>query len=166
LTLANEAHEAADGKPPKRGRAPSRDDLNNRLFFRLFQASNIYETQARWAFSISAVQGATLGALSRSPDGMPLAELCAYLSVSRQNAHVVFGRLERAGLIERQEDASDRRKRTVRLTQAGRDTWADLRRRNVDFFRRGTKGLTSEEVEVCADMLARIRRALKGMRDD
>ncbi len=152
------------GKQPRDG-AASRDALNNRLFFRLFQAANIYETQAMWAFSTSAVQGAMLGALSRRPEGIPLAELCAYLSVSRQNTHVVLRRLEDAGYVERVEGVGDRRKRTVRLTEAGVHAWRDLRRRTVDFFRLGTEGLSSQEVESCADTLARIGRALKAMRD-
>src|SRR5262245_4547203 len=53
----------------------SRDHLNNRLFFRLFQAANVYETQAVRELNFSAVTGATLGALSRDPNGMLFSEL-------------------------------------------------------------------------------------------
>ncbi|MGO9418583.1 MarR family winged helix-turn-helix transcriptional regulator [Roseiarcus sp.] len=164
MTLKTHAIEGSnEGNRPRKA-ATSRDALNNRLFFRLFQAANIYETQAMWAFSTSAVQGAMLGALSRYPEGMPLAELCAYLAVSRQNTHVVLRRLEGAGFVERVEGVGDRRKRTVRLTEAGLEAWKDLRRRTVDFFRLGTRELSSEEVEACAETLARIGRALKAMR--
>lgn len=165
MALRDDFSDPASGDLRSRKGAPSRVDLNNRLFFRLFQSANIYETQAVWAFSISAAQGAMLGALSRGPDGMPLAELSAYLSVSRQNTHVLLKRLEHAGLVERVESAPDRRKRTVRLTKAGLAAWKDLKRRTVGFFRRGTAGLSSEDVERCAQTLARIGRSLKAMRD-
>jgi len=143
--------------------ASSRDHLNNKLFFRLFQAANIYETQAVREMSLSAVMGATLGALSRDVNGMLFSDLYGYLGVSRQNLDAVLKGLEKKGLVERIEVENDRRKRIVCLTPAGVEAWKDVRRRSIDFFRRGTKGISTTEVADCAETLSRIGRALRAM---
>lgn len=144
----------------------SRDYLNNKLFFRLFQAANIYEAQAVRELSFSAVTGATLGALSRDPNGMLFSELCAYLGVSRQNLDAVLKGLEKKGLVERIEVENDRRKRIVCLTPTGVQAWKDLHGRSLEFFQRGTKGVSAAEIASCAETLSRIGRALRTMQSD
>lgn len=141
-----------------------REDLNNRLFFRLFQASNIYQVEAVRQLNISAIQGAVLGALSRDPEtGMSVSSLYTYLSVSRQNLNVILNRLAELDLVERVEGATgDRRVRYVRLTSRGYAAWQDLFERTIEFFRQGTAGMTSAEVAACVESLARICRGLKG----
>jgi DNA-binding MarR family transcriptional regulator len=136
------------------------------LFFRLFQAANIYETQAVRELNFSAVTGATLGALSRDPNGMLFSELYAYLGVSRQNLDAVLKGLEKKGLVERIEVENDRRKRNVCLTLAGVRAWKDLHRRSLEFFRQGTHGMSAVEIAECAETLSRIRRALRTVRLD
>ena len=139
-----------------------RDELNNRLFFRLFQAANIYQKQAVRELNISAVQGAVLGALSRDMKaGMNFSSLYDYLSVSRQNLDAVLKRLEKMGYAERVEHAADRRVRIVRLTPAGADAWRDLQGRCIAFFQQGTADLSKAEVSGCIDMLSKIGRGLK-----
>lgn len=138
-----------------------RDELNNRLFFRLFQAGNVYHTAAMRELNISAVQGAVLGALSREPQGMSFSALYGYLSVSRQNLDAVLKRLEAVGYAERVEGATDRRMKTVRLTRPGAAAWNELHTRTIEFFRQGTTGVTADEAEACAATLAKITRALK-----
>jgi DNA-binding MarR family transcriptional regulator len=157
------------GAKSTRGGQPdssSRDHLNNRFFFRLFQAANIYESQAVRELDFSAVTGATLGALSRDAGGMLFSELYAYLGVSRQNLDAVLKGLEKKGLVERVEVENDRRKRIVCLTPAGTAAWKDLHRRSLEFFRRGTKGVSAAEIENCAETLSRIGRALRTMQSD
>lgn len=144
----------------------SRDHLNNKLFFRLFQAANIYETQAMRELGFSAVTGATLGALYRDPEAMLFAELYAYLGVSRQNLDAVLKGLEKKGLVERIEAEDDRRKRMVRLTQDGIEAWKDLHQRSLEFFRQGTKGVSATEMTDCIETLARIARRLRSIGPD
>lgn len=143
--------------------ARARDELNNRLFFRLFQAANIYETRAVRELNCSAVQGAVLGALSRNVEqGMSFSALYTYLAVSRQNLDAVLKRLEQAAYVVRVEGEIDRRVKIVRLTPEGVEAWRDLRRRTIEFFRQRTDGLSTAEVSACVETLARIGRALKG----
>lgn len=151
----------------KGGAAAARDELNNRLFFRLFQAANTYETHAVRDLDVSAVQGAVLGALSRDiKTGMAFSSLYAYLEVSRQNLDAVLKRLEILDYVERIEDRTDRRARIVRLTAAGRRAWQDLQKRTIIFFRDGTQGVSTKDITQCVDTLVRIRRALKAVRQE
>jgi DNA-binding MarR family transcriptional regulator len=139
-----------------------RDDLNNRLFFRLFQAANIYQTQAVRELNVSAVQGAVLGALSRDADAsMEFSALYTYLAVSRQNLDAVLKRLEQVDYVERVEGDADRRRKIVRLTPAGARAWGELRTRTIEFFRQGTDGIPTTEISACIETLAKIGRALK-----
>jgi DNA-binding MarR family transcriptional regulator len=142
-----------------------REELSNKLFFRLFQTENVYQTAALRELGISAVQGATLGALYRDPEnGMSFSALYDYLAVSRQNMDAVLKRLERAGLAERIEDKTDRRSRIVRLTPDGIAAWRDLHLRTIEFFRQGTANVSMAQISACIDVLANISRGLKAAR--
>jgi DNA-binding MarR family transcriptional regulator len=157
--------DAKSSREPQTGNS-ARDHLNNKLFFRLFQAANIYETQAVRELNFSAVTGATLGALSRDPNGMLFSELYAYLGVSRQNLDAVLIGWEKKGLVERIEVENDRRKKMVCLTRVGAQAWKDLHRRSLEFFRQGTKGMSAAEITECAESLSRIGRALRAVQLD
>lgn len=140
------------------------DDINNRLFFRLFQTANIYQAKAVRELNISAVQGAVLGALSREPKtGMPFSSLYAYLSVSRQNLDAVLKGLERNKYVERTESQVDQRIRNVKLTPTGAKAWSELWERTRAFFRQGTHGVSQAEIIACAETLSKVGRALKNI---
>lgn len=143
------------------------DEINNRLFFRLFQTGNIYQTQAVREVGVSAVQGAVLGELSREPrSGMPFSRLYAYLSVSRQNLDAVLKGLERVRYVERIEAEGDRRSKIVRLTPTGAKAWNDILRRSFEFYRQATAGIPQAEIMACAETLSKIGRGLKAARLD
>lgn len=147
------------------GQAPDDEgDLNNRLFFRLFQAGNIYARQALRELEVSAIQGAILGALSRKPGkGIPLSELVEYLAVSRQNLDGVLKRLEKQQYVERIEGADNRRIKVVRLTRAGQRAWDALFRSSLEFYRQGTAGVPLAEKRAFVETLGRINRAMKAI---
>jgi MarR family transcriptional regulator, organic hydroperoxide resistance regulator len=114
---------------PKRAPADTRFDVANRVFFRLYQASNLMHrtgTRAVSAHGATTQQWAVMGALSRSgvtEVGMSVKELMALLAVSRQSLTMVLNRMEGIGLIERVKLQSDGRIRRIRLTKAGIATW-------------------------------------------
>ncbi|WP_083636212.1 MarR family winged helix-turn-helix transcriptional regulator [Bradyrhizobium sp. AS23.2] len=159
---------AIDKTVPKQARVVAmtpRDELNNRLIFRLFQTANLYQSSTPRELDVTAVQGVLLGALYRDVDrGMSFSDLCGYLAVSRQNLDAVLKRLEGIGLVKRVENEADRRVKIVRLTRGGVAAWLDLHARSLDFFRNITATLSAAEVEACADALAKIGRALKASR--
>lgn len=143
------------------------DEMNNRLFFRLFQASNIYERQAQRELNFSAIQGAVLGALSREPvDGIGFSDLVDYLVVSRQNLDGVLKRLERQGYVERVENPTNRRVKMVRLTKTGHRAWADLFEGSLRFYRQGTDGISLEDKAAFVETLGRISRAMRTIKLD
>ena len=121
---------------PRSPRRLTQDQLNNRIFFRLFQVANVLQRQAMKQLGVSTVQWAVLGALSqdRFASGIPFGDLTEYLVVSRQNLDGVIKRLERDKLVERVTEANDRRARVVRLTSRGRKFWSELLKRIYEFY--------------------------------
>lgn len=107
-------------------------DVANRLFFRLYQCSNLlHKNGTRHVSSHGATtqQWAVLGALARPiarDSGMSVKQLILYLLLSRQNLTAVLERLESAGWIERVKDPSDGRARRIRLSQEGARRWNDM----------------------------------------
>ena len=104
-------------------------DVANRVFFRLYQASNLMHKQGtRYVgkFGTTTQQWAVLGALARPlvrDSGMTVKELIEFLEVSRQNLTAVLDRLEGRRWIRRVRDKDDGRSRRVRLTAEGKSTW-------------------------------------------
>ncbi|RQR63131.1 MarR family transcriptional regulator [Burkholderia sp. Bp9002] len=111
--------------------------IHNRLFFRLFQASNTLDRQTIKALGITTVQWSVLGALSRqqAADGMSFSELADYLVVSRQSLDGVLKRLEREEHVRRVADTVDRRAKIVVMTPQGRAFWDSLQPKIYEFYR-------------------------------
>ena len=108
----------------------SRMELANRLFFKLYQCTNLLHktgSKAVESEGLTTQQWAVLGALSRpeASTGMSVGDLARYLMVSRQNLSGVLGRLERDGRIHIEADSRDRRSRLVKMTEAGHVVWQD-----------------------------------------
>lgn len=125
-------------------------EINNRLFFRLFQAANTLHTkgtQALEGFGVTTQQWSVLGALSRpqAAEGMTVNELSRYLLVSRQNLTGLLNRLERDGLIERLTSEEDRRARKVRLSAQGEALWASLADPIHAFYDEALKGFSFDD---------------------
>lgn len=126
------------------------DEINNRLFFRFFQAANTLHTkgtQAMEAVGVTTQQWSVLGALSRpqASTGMSIGELSRYLLVSRQNLTGILTRLERDGLIERVTDEEDRRSRKVKLSPKGEELWVALTNPIHDFYDQALKGFSFDD---------------------
>jgi DNA-binding MarR family transcriptional regulator len=151
--------------PAKRDGA-DRFDVANRLFFRLYQASNLmHKTGSRWVaeFNTTTQQWAVLGALSRPTvreRGMTVKELIEFLLLSRQNLTAVLNRLERSGLIERKRAAEDGRARRIRVTEQGSQTWARMLTRIEAYYDVALDGFTAEECLTLFRLLDRLKSRL------
>ena len=123
------------------------DQLNNRMFFRLFQLGNELQRQAVQQLGITTVQWAVLGALSqeRFALGIPFGQLGDYLVVTRQNLDGVIKRLERDGLVQRVMDADDKRARLVQLTPRGRVYWKETLERIYQFYDQATSHFSFDD---------------------
>lgn len=125
-------------------------EINNRLFFRLFQVANTLHTKGTQAieeFGVTTQQWSVLGALSRpkAAQGMSVNELSRFLLVSRQNLTGVLSRLEQNGWIERTTDAEDRRSRKVKLSAEGERLWAQLQEPIHHFYDQALKDLSFDD---------------------
>lgn len=125
-------------------------EINNRLFFRFFQAANTLHTKGTQAlneFGVTTQQWSVLGALSRpqAAAGMSINELSRFLLVSRQNLAGLLGRLERDGLVARATSESDRRSRRVKLTSKGQRLWTSLQKPIHAFYNDALRGFSFDD---------------------
>lgn len=125
-------------------------EINNRLFFRFFQAANTLHTMGTKAMEVVGVttqQWSVLGALSRpqAESGMGIGELSRYLLVSRQNLSGLLTRLERDGLIERVTAEEDRRSRKVKLSAKDQELWLALDEPIRTFYDQALKGFSFDD---------------------
>ncbi len=125
--------------------------LSNRLFFRLYQCTNMLHktgTKALEEHKITTQQWAVLGALTRPSfcDGVAVGDLASFLLVSRQNLAGVLQRLEAMDYIERVVDPKDSRSRLILLTTKGRSLWdANMRPVISDYYREALAGFSTED---------------------
>ncbi|PIT72546.1 transcriptional regulator [Limnohabitans sp. JirII-29] len=108
--------------------ASTRMELANRLFFKLYQCTNMLHktgTRAVENEGLTTQQWAVLGALSRpeAQGGMSVGDLARYLMVSRQNLSGLLSRMERDGHLTLVADARDRRAKLVTMSTHGRKVW-------------------------------------------
>ena len=141
-------------------------DIANRLFFRLYQASNLMHkegTSAVSGFGSTTQQWAVLGALSRpqaAERGLSVKELMEYLMVSRQSLTAILDRLEAAELVDRTRTEGDGRLRHVRLTDKGTKTWSDMRPSIRGFYEAALAELSVEESYLLMRLLDRLTAGL------
>lgn len=157
--------DAAAKRPTAKTPTDNSDNgVNNRLFFRLVQCSNLYERGVQKKVNVTSVQGAVLGALSRNEDrSMPFSELVTYLAVSRQNLDAVLKRMEGLGHVERVEGLPDRRMKIVRMTDRGHAFWNQIFREALGFYSASTAGISIEEKKLLTSLLIKIAHNLRGM---
>jgi MarR family transcriptional regulator, organic hydroperoxide resistance regulator len=153
-------------KLPPRRRGLSRFDTANRLFFRLYQASNLMHktgSRAVGGYGTTTQQWAVLGALSRpgiAAKGMTVKELIGFLMVSRQNLTAVLNRMELAGLIERARIEEDGRIRRIRMTANGTATWTKMLVDIRSYYDEALADFTTEEAQTLFRLLDRLTGAL------
>ncbi len=151
---------------PSSAAAHARFDVANRLFFRLYQSSNLMHkngTRAVSEFGSTTQQWAVLGALARPrvrKDGMSVKDLIAFLMVSRQNLAAVLDRLEARGWIEKVKDASDGRARRSRLTEQGTVIWDNMLVAIGEFYETALSGFSDEEQFLLYRLLDRLKDGL------
>jgi|EndMetStandDraft_8_1072994.scaffolds.fasta_scaffold00586_10 DNA-binding MarR family transcriptional regulator len=146
-------------------RNPGNDQLNNRIFFRLFQLGNELQRQAMQQLGITTVQWAALGALSQDKfaSGIPFGQLGDYLVVTRQNLDGVIKRLERDGLVQRVTGDGDKRARLVQLTPSGRTYWKETLQRIFQFYDQATAHFSFDDRVALVHYLNALQKDLAGV---
>lgn len=105
--------------------------------------------------TITSVQYAALAILADTP-GASQRELGDALEMDRSTIADLAARLERHGLVARQQDQADRRRNVLRLTPAGLQELTQLRPQVDAVEQAMTKALSKTEV-------AELRRLLHGL---
>lgn len=146
-----------------------RFEVANRLFFRLYQCSNLLHkngTRYMGDFGATTQQWAVLGALARPlvrAKGMSVKDLIEFLLLSRQNLTAVLDRLEARSWVERVKDPDDGRSRLIRLTDDGNDAWLAMRGPIETFYGRALAALTENEQVQLVHLLDRLKGGLNGV---
>jgi DNA-binding MarR family transcriptional regulator len=143
-------------------------EINNRIFFRLFQLGNILQTKSTSNLGVTTVQWSVLGALSteESKNGIHFGALVEYLMVSKQNLDGVLSRLERDDLVERKTGKHDRRSKLVFLTPTGREYWNRIETGIDAFYQESIAGFSVNERITLAYLFQKLHTNLKEMGDE
>jgi DNA-binding MarR family transcriptional regulator len=147
---------------------PAEFDVANRVFFRLYQSSNLMHkvgTRFMAEFGTTTQQWAVLGALARpaAKPGMTVKELIEFLLLSRQNLMPVLDRLEDREWIERIRDIEDGRIRRIRLTGKGQELWNRMQRAIEDFYAAALDGFDLEDRVLLYRLLDRLKISLSAL---
>lgn len=143
-------------------------DQANRLFFRLYQCSNLLHkngTRSVDAFGATTQQWAVIGALARSAvrekGGIPVKDLIDHLMLSRQNLAPVLERLETRGWIARARSPADGRSRLLHLTPAGEAIWQQMQAPIAAFYQNALEHLSAADAADLNRLLDRLRDGLE-----
>lgn len=140
----------------------ARMELANRVFFRLYQSTNMLHktgTKAVEAEGLTTQQWAVLGALSRPAvaGGMSVGDLARYLKVSRQNLSGLLSRMERDGHLSTAPDGRDRRSRLVTMTTTGRHVWlAEAQPKIYRYYEQALDGFSVNDIAHTLHYLLRL----------
>lgn len=151
-------------KPTSRGAAGSsanKHDVARRLFFRLYQATNLMHKTGNGALAphgTTTQQLAVLGALAapRAQErGLTTREMVEHLMISRQSLSVIIERLVRAGLVERVRPPGGGRARNAILTDAGREKLVQMEPTVKSYY---DEALADFSVDESRDLLGLLER--------
>lgn len=144
-------------------------EVANRLFFRLYQASNLmHKNGTRYVgdFGATTQQWAVIGALARPnvrDRGMSVKDMIEFLLLSRQNLSAVLDRLEARDWIERVKDPNDGRTRRIRLSEQGNQQWAAMQGPIEIFYTGALKQLSDDEQIQLFRLLDRLKAGLEAL---
>ena len=109
-----------------------------RLWLRLLTCATLIEgeirTRLREAFDVTLPRFDLMAQLHKMQDGITLGELSRRMMVSNGNITGLVERLVEQGLVERVPHPTDRRAAVVRLTAAGRDSFAAMADRHAEWI--------------------------------
>jgi len=143
-------------------RATADDHRALRLWLRLLTCSQLIERQVRTRlrsrFGITLPRFDLLSQLERNPGGLKMNELSRLLMVTGGNITGIVDQLVKEGLVERVDDASDRRAWRVRLTRAGDKAFAEMARAHEEWVVELLSGLSRRDSDALMQLLARLKQ--------
>ena len=147
-------------------RATVEDHRALRLWLRLLTCSQLIERQVRTRlrsrFGITLPRFDLLSQLERNPGGLKMNELSRLLMVTGGNITGIVDQLVKEGLVERVDDAADRRAWRVRLTRAGDKAFAEMARAHEEWVVKLLSGLSRKDADSLMHLLARLKQVTLG----
>jgi len=143
-----------------RGDAPlSKQRL--RLWLQMLKATRHIENRLREnmrnTFSTTLPRFDVLAMLDRVPEGLKMSELSSRLMVSNGNVTGIIDRLVKDGLVVRVPIEGDPRATLVRLTQRGREAFAEMAATHEAWVDELFAPLGQDDIERAMEMLALLR---------
>ena len=89
-------------------------------------------------------------------DGLQQSELALCTNRNRANVTRIIDILEREGVVERKDDANDRRVFRIYLTDKGKSLKVVTAKCSEQSIKDSLKGLTKDEIETCRKVLLKI----------
>lgn len=142
-------------------RATVDDHRALRLWLRLLTCSQLIErhvrSRLRERFDTTLPRFDLMSQLERHPRGLKMNELSRLLMVTGGNVTGIVDQLVKEGLVERVDDAEDRRAWRVKLTRAGDKAFAEMARAHEEWVIELLGGLTRKDAEALMQLLARLK---------
>ena len=139
---------------------PARQRL--RLWLRLLRTTRLVEAELRERlrarFDTTLPRFDVMAALYRAEKGLKMSELSRVLLVSNGNVTGIVERLVTEGAVVRVPVSGDRRATLVRLTEKGRDEFAQMAAEHAAWIDELFAVLPEEEVAGMIDLLSRLPR--------
>ena len=138
-----------------------RDDHSAlRIWLRLLTCTQLIERRVRSGlreeFGTTLPRFDLMAQLERHPEGLKMNELSRLLMVTGGNVTTIVDQLEKEGLVERGSPA-DRRAWSIRLTSAGKKSFAEMARAHEQWVVELLAGLTSRERDELLKLLAKLK---------
>lgn len=139
---------------------PAASKARLRLWLKLLKATKHVEGELRESlrteFDTTLPRFDVMAALYRAETGLKMSELSSVLRVSNGNVTGIVDRLVEDGAIIRVPVDNDRRATTVRLTQAGREQFAEMAARHEEWVNTMLGDVDIGDIRAMADQLERI----------
>ena len=140
------------------------DHLALRLWLRLLSCTNLIEAplraRVREQHASTLPRFDLMAQLDRHPQGLKMRELSQRLMVTGGSVTGLTDKLVAEGLVERRDDARDRRACTVHLTAEGRRQFAAMAREHEQWVIGLLGGLPHERQQQLFELLGELKRSL------
>ena len=141
--------------------ARSDDHRALRIWLRLLTCTQLIERRVRSGlreeFGTTLPRFDLMAQLERHREGLRMNELSRMLMVTGGNVTAIVDQLEHEGLVERLDDASDRRAFLIRLTRAGERSFAEMARAHEEWVVELLSGLSRREHDDLLKLLAKLK---------
>jgi len=136
-----------------------------RLWLRLLTCTNLIEGEVRGRlrerFDVTLPRFDLMAQLDKSPEGMTLGELSRRMMVSNGNITGLVERLVELGLVDRVPHPTDRRAAVVRLTDAGRLSFAGMAEQHGDWIASLFAGMAPDDMRLLMRLLGRMKQSVR-----